>query len=296
MNEQSTSPEIDLKEILRPITNLWQRATKGLLFYWHRLTRVKWWIIAFTGIVAVAAMAIRPLVPKYYSTKAVLVSNTLDASFCTSMLETLAEFAKDERNEVVLSRSLDIPIEAAQSIHKMSTEVLEDTLRMKNQDSFLAVFKVSLVVTDNKYILPIQAGILKYLESNDYAVKRKKARIRTLELQNSSYENRLKSLDSLKDIVNGSIQPRSSGNGIILGEPIDPINVYRAQDGFYKELLKNQEEIAMSDNVEIIQPFLEPAYFNYPNITRLISIIVLASFLFAVLVFPFVRLGRLRSK
>ena len=53
-------------------------------------------------------------------------------------------------------------------------------------------------------------------------------------------------IDSLKQIVNQSIIPRVTGNGIILGEPIDPVSIYRrAMDIFDKQLVlaKKQQYI-----------------------------------------------------
>ena len=296
MNEQSKSQEIDLKEIFGPFFRVIATLKRGIHSYGQRLIKTKWWILGFMVLVLVAMLLLRSVIPRYYSTKAIFVSHTLDATICSSILGSLSELANNEKNVDVLSRTLNIPASSASSIYSIQAEVMTDTLYLRKYDSFPSVFTVRLIVDDNRTIPSIQTGIQHYLENNEYAAKRKKARINMLELQNSSYESKLKSLDSLREIVNNSVQPRSTGTGIILGEPIDPVSVYKAQDSFYKDLLRNQEKIALSENIEVIQPFLEPAHSNYPNFLRLLLLVLSASLLVALLIFPFSRLGKPHRK
>lgn len=296
MNEPSTSQEIDLKLLFRPFLQTMIGLKQRLVSYWKAIKRTKWWIVGFVVLILATTLSLRTVIPRYYSTKAIFVSHTLDATICSSILESLSEIAGNKKNAEALSRELNIPLSSTNAIYSIEAEVMMDTMYLRKYDSFPSVFTVRLIVDDNRSIPSIQAGIQYYLENNDYAIKRKKARVKMLELQNMSYESKLKSLDSLREIVNNSIQPRSTGTGIILGEPIDPVSVYKAQDSFYKDLLRNQEKIALSDNIEVIQPFLEPADANYPNFPRLIVWIFSASLLLALLIFPFSRLGRPRSK
>lgn len=296
MNEQSKSQEIDLKEIFGPFFRVIAALKRGIRSYGQRLTKTKWWILGFMVLVLVSILLLRSAIPRYYSTKAIFVSHTLDATICSSILGSLSELAGKEKNVDVLSRTLNIPASSARSIYSIQAEVMTDTLYLRKYDSFPSVFTVRLIVDDNRTIPSIQTGIQHYLENNEYAAKRKKAKINMLELQNSSYESKLKSLDSLREIVNNSVQPRSTGTGIILGEPIDPVSVYKAQDSFYKDLLRNREKIALSENIEVIQPFLEPAHSNYPNFLRLLLLVLSVSLLVALLIFPFSRLGKPHRK
>ena len=92
---------------------------------------------------------------------------------------------------------------------------------------------------------------------------------------------KLQSLDSLKKIVNSSIIPRSEGKGIILGEPVDPVSVYQAEIGYFREQLSIDQALATIDNIEIIQPFLKSNQTNYPQYNRLMKIFFLASLIIA---------------
>ena len=77
--------------------------------------------------------------------------------------------------------------------------------------------------------------------------------------------SQIASLDSLAPIVNSSVIPRSKGQGIILGQPIDPVNVYKAQDSVFRQRVKIETELTNMDNVEIVQPFLKLNEPNFPK-------------------------------
>lgn len=284
MNEYSKSDEIDLRELLKPLIAV----RNAVLSYLRRLNRSKWWILAFVTLIAIAAFIVRPMIPRYYRTEAIFVSHTLDASLCSSLLNSLSEFQKDDRNKLVLARQWGISEKAVESIYSINAEPNAKFIQLDNQDTLRSIFTVELIVKDNLHIPEIQQGIISYLENNEYATKRKSAKRRTLELENQNYELEMKSLDSLKQIVNNSIIPRGSGNGIILGEPIDPVRVYQAGDSFYKAFLQNLEKLAIKEDIEVIQSFLSPSYYNYPNSRKALLLIIALAILLAIIIIPFI--------
>jgi hypothetical protein len=101
---------------------------------------------------------------------------------------------------------------------------------------------------------------------------------------------KIASLDSLTQIVNSSVIPRSTGQGIILGQPVDPVNVYKAQDSFYIQKVNIETELAHINNIETVHSFLKFSEPNYPHIRMLILIALGAGLLLAFFLTP--ALGR----
>jgi hypothetical protein len=198
----------------------------------------------------------------------------------------------DSKDIGLLSQQLNIPLEAAGTIESMRLIPMGDTFALANRDTVMSLFAIILVVNEIKSLDTIQAGLVNFLENNDYARRRKEARIRSLQSLRASLKEELKSLDSLKVIVSNSLVPRSQGQGIILGEPVDPVSIYEAQVEYQKELLKIEEILSMSENIEILQPLLSRGRHNYPDYNAMLLKAFLLSLLAALTITPLI--GRKR--
>jgi len=163
---------------------------------------------------------------------------------------------------------------------------MSDSFYMDRKDSAVSLFRISLITSGKEDVKEIQSGIVSFLENNEYSLKRKEARLNSLRALNADFLIKLGSLDSLKKLVNSSIVPRSSGQGIILGEPINPIGVYQTESVYLKAILKNNEDLLLSDNIEILQPFLLPDDYNYPNFERLFLTSMAVVLVIALIVTP----------
>jgi hypothetical protein len=153
-------------------------------------------------------------------------------------------------------------------------------MQKKDKDSVMAVFQITLVLSEIKYVDSIQTGIVGYLENNPFSLTRKAAKIQQLKVLKSLLDVKLKELDSLKQIISSSIVPRSQGQGIILGEPINPISVVQAEVNYLREQLYIDQELSTMDNIEVLQPFFKLNDYNYPDFNRL----TLYSFILALLI------------
>ena len=160
---------------------------------------------------------------------------------------------------------------------------MRDTFLIDKKDSTISLFKITLTLKSVQHLDTIQWGLVNYLENNEYAIKRKDAKRKALEAMKANLNHKLEGLDSLKKIVNSSIIPRSEGKGIILGEPIDPVSIYQAEMGYYREQLNIDQALATIDNIEVIQPFLKLNHTNYPRYNWLMGWFFLTSLAIALL-------------
>jgi hypothetical protein len=282
---QRHNDEIDLLYFLKPVTTPLKKAAHLATAYFRRLwTNLGiFFIIVVLGVIA--GFCIQYFSPKGYKSSAIFSSRGLHASFCSILLNNLNSFVGKGNN---IAPQLNIGASVAGTIKSLEATPLIDTFYNYKRDSSITLFTVTLVTTSNTSINEIQTGLINFLENNEYAKKRKEARSNSLRALNNDNQQKLKSLDSLKKLVNSSVVPRSNGQGIILGEPVNPVDVYTAESEYYENILKNNEELAVNNNIEMLQPFLIPAKFNYPDRTQTSLLIILISILLALIIIPFV--------
>jgi len=273
---QNNPAEIDLMYFFRPLGNFFKSISNGIVFFFKKIqTNVILFTLAVLTISA-TGFSIRYFLKPAYQTEGMFVSSVLPSKYCSLLLGNLRKL-QGEENAPLLSRQISIPEEACSDILSITMLPMRDTFSLDRRDTSLSLFRIRLVLKKMDNLDTIQRGLVNYLENNAFALKRKEARINSLKALKIELNKKIESLDSLKKIVNSSIVPRSEGKGIILGEPIDPVSVYQAEMGYYKEQLGIDQSLATIDNIEIIQPFFNVSRYNYPDFNKYFIYSFLAS-------------------
>ena len=275
-----TSEEIDLLYFFNPVI-------KGVKSYVNKLRRGIFLFAAIFIIFTAIGYSLRFVFPKYFRTNAIFVSY-LPADFSSSMINNLQNLIENSKNISVLAEQLKISPASASTIKGLSTEAMDSLSYMNIRDSTASAFKVYLTVSDPNSIPIFQEGLKSFLEDNEYSLKRKEAKRQTLEAMKNDYIEKIKGLDSLKNILNTTIVPRSTGQGVILGEPISPIDAYEMMQNFYKGQKEIEEQLALLQNIEILQPFLRINASNYPDYNKLFFYSILIGIAMALLITPLV--------
>lgn len=265
MSEQRPNQaEIDLYYFFKPVGTAIKKIWNGITYIERKISAN---LIVFLAIVLLGSLAgyfMRYIIKPSYETGGIFVSNILPGKYCSILLKNLNSI-KGGANDPVLAQELNIPVEAAQDIQSIRMADMRDTFLIEKKDSTLSLFKITLRLASVVHLDTIQWGLVNYLENNEYALKRKEAKIKALLALKENLSIKMQSLDSLKKIVNNSIVPRSEARGIILGEPVDPVSIYHVEMGYYKEQLNIDQALVTIDNIEVIQPFFKINRPNYPR-------------------------------
>lgn len=256
-----------------------------LAYYWSSLRKNFWLFLGIIVLVTLIGFSLRYMIPGGYRTSGIFISHTIPGKYCSIMLDNLDKLS-GSGNTSILGKELQIDEKMAATIFSINTTPSNDTAFIDRNDSSLSIFSVELILTNMQYLENIQKGLISYLENNSFAEKRKIAKIQSLESLKASLTRKIQSLDTVKNLVNSSIVPRGEGRGIILGEPINPVNVYQVEVLYSKELLKIDEELATSDNIETLQPFLRFNEYNYPKFNRILLYFFIASVIGAFIFTP----------
>jgi hypothetical protein len=280
-----SSEEIDLLYFFRPLGIAIKKVWNFGISYTTLLAHNRYLFAGILLLGSIAGYSLRFVIDPSYKTGGVFVSELLPSRYCVTLINSLNELRKPN-NVPLLAKQLNINNDAALQIQGITATVApRDTFVLEKRDSALSsVFYVTLALKDMRYLEDIQKGLVAYLENNEYARKHKEAREANMRIQMAELDIKLKSLDSLQQLVNSSIVPRSQGQGIILGEPINPVAVYQAEISYMRERLTLQERLTTIEHIEILQPFLKLNEYNSPNYNKILNYAFVASFLFGLVV------------
>jgi hypothetical protein len=279
MNKQpNNSEEIDLLYFFNPLI-------QGTKRYFQKLRRNLFLFLGILLACSAIGYSLKFFLPKYFRTNAIFVSY-LPADFSSSMINDLQNLIDNNQNASELAELLRISPASASTIKNLSTQPLDSLSYMNKKDTTASAFKIYLTVNDASSIPIIEEGLKNFLENNEYSLKRKQAKRQTLEAMKNDYIQKIKGLDSLKDILNTTILPRSNGQGVILGEPISPIDAYALMQKFYQGQKEIEEQLMLLQNIEILQPFLKIKASNYPDYNKIFFYSVLIGLVLALLIAP----------
>jgi hypothetical protein len=160
---------------------------------------------------------------------------------------------------VSLAKTLKLEVSEAKKLKSIKYLDANKNIAKKYEDSasvFLP-FKVEVEVYDNSVLPKLQTSILNYLESNEYAQKLKEIESQSIAKTEIRILDEIKEIDSLKRIVNSSILPRGTGNGVIVGEPVNPVSIYDKAMKSYLQLMDLNKQKNLNNSFEVIVGFSE---------------------------------------
>lgn len=277
--ENKHSEEIDLVTVFSSIKKGFLKFFEGIgdliRFFIKNIKTLLLFIIVGVGI----SIGIFSLKKTVYISELTISHKRLNNGQCLDLVNSISA----DNNDTILARKLSIDIKMAKQIKNIAFKLNKVNEKAKENDSLLnyADFKIEAQVYNKKILDTLQKRILNFLESNEYAAKRRDINKSTLDKFEDKIKSQIIAVDSLKRIVDKSILPRSMGNGIILGESIDPVKVYQEGMNLYKSQLNLIEQRELNNSFEIVIGF-SPA-INSSNLLLNIFVGFICSFIIGLL-------------
>lgn len=249
--------DLDIFILARGIKN----GIKGLfksLGWLIEFTLKKFWSLCLYGLIGAAAFFCLSLLIKPYYTAHLSISHVrFENDFCYEVIENLDEFLNGSNGYIQLSKELGLSVEKAQHVKRLSYLPSNPNVANIYADSVSVIlpFKVEAEVYDNSVLDSLQYCLLSYFESNPYAQKLKAIDKQALEKTEQKLKDELAKTDSLRTLVNQGIVPRGSGNGIILGEPINPVSVYKMGLDLYEKQLELYRKQQLNNSFDVTVGF-----------------------------------------
>lgn len=286
-NNSSKNEEIDLIKIANGIKrifiSLWEFFVKTIYIIKRR------WVIflLFTFLGIGAGYGLYRFFRPVYVSSISLSSFILSNDYCADMVENLSEIVKDGTPEL-LAKRLNIEISAAKEITKIEFSNFNEKLSKMYEDRDTVVlgipFKIIIYSYNNTVFETIEPALVSYLENNKYALKRKEIRKQNIESLRSKLNNELIQLDTLKKNISANIMPRGTATGFVFGQPIDPINIYKAGIDMFQNDLDLREELQLIDGIQVVDSFSPRDKPDSPKLWKTIGACVSLMLLFAFII------------
>jgi hypothetical protein len=272
--------EIDLVHYFNLLLHGLRKLKDALVSYLFFLFRNKILLIIIFAALALLSFLSKYIIPRYYQTDAVFVSHNMTSDLYLVMLDDLNKLARAGKNSKTLSRHLNISTGEAASIRSVASSSLSKLdFTYKNDTTSIAGFNITLVLKDISSLPRIQQGIKDYLERNEYGSRRRAARRKLLELRKFNLQQQNAALDSLKEVMNARMLPKSQFRTLLIEEPVMPVlQLYKIQQDNLREQTGLEQELTLMENVEIVQPFTKIDDYNLPDMKRILLMSLVIAF------------------
>lgn len=197
----------------------------------------------------------------YYKSEMFISNKRLQNEYCAGMIYSLSQNLDEggSNASTSLAKTLKMDVGDARKLKSIQYLDANKNLAKKYEDSSAVYlpFKVEVEVYDNSVLPKLQTSILNYLESNEYAQKLKEIESQSIAKTEIRILEEIQEIDSLKRIVNSSILPRGTGNGVIVGEPVNPVSIYDKAMKSYQQLMDLNKQKNLNNSFEVIVGFSE---------------------------------------
>ncbi|HOZ87965.1 MAG TPA: hypothetical protein PL029_09410 [Bacteroidia bacterium] len=190
----------------------------------------------------------------YYEADFTVSHIRFENDYCGELIRNLNAAINHKEENVTLAEKLKMDGPSAARVKHIAYRPLNEHMAKVFADSLSVFlpFRVEVEVYDNGVLPLLQTSILNYLESNEYAVAMKEIDRKTLDLVEKRVKGEIDEIDSLKRIVSRSIIPRSSGSGIILGEAMKPVDIYKHSMASYEKLMEVNKKQVLNKSFQLM--------------------------------------------
>ena len=257
MTTKETSPdEIDVSVLLLKLAHFFSSLNKKFFSILNTFKK-RWLLITICLLLGAGTgflffITIKPT----YSTNMIVVSAGLSNQYCNDLIQDLR--ITQQQDSILFSHKLNIPVAIARKVVDIEFSMYDKKMKLREDSLTVGFpFRINLTVYDPAIISTMQTAIVNYLENNEYALKRKYLQKQKIDLLTKKLNHEISQLDSLKGIVAQSLIPKTTQAGIVMGERLDPVKVYQEAINLYREELNLNMQMALIDNIEVINGFIQ---------------------------------------
>ena len=271
--KDNLNEEVDVRLIYHKIKQLFSSFFHSLINFTVgiiTMLRKRWGLILISFLIGIGiGFGIYYNTRPVYSSTLVLTSTVLRNDFCFDMINSLDQLVKEKAYDP-LAKKLGMPVASARSIKGLDIDNYDEKLKKKydNKDTIVLglPFKIKAYAYTNTVFDTLQQALVKYLENNDYSLKRKKIKIETTEMLRAKLASEIRQVDSLKFVVASGSAPRGNQGGFVFGQPIDPLNMFHEGINLFKEDLNLYTSLSLIENIQVVQDFSLVTKPSFPKL------------------------------
>jgi hypothetical protein len=282
--QKNTGQEVDFEPLIAWFLNKINALGRFLklvllsfVSHWKILTTL--FLVGFAAGVAVYFTA-----EKVYLSKALIRVSDISNKTCYNAVQILGELIEDESYQTV-AEVLNIDLDQAEALEAISyiniygQGVKQGDTIAENQDFF-----IQLETTNKNGFSLYEASLVQYLNGLPLTSEEfnKRRNLISQDLENLQYQ--LLELDSLKKTVEQSFEYQRKGNGLIFGQPINPIVVHKESERVHSAMVRLEQELKIVKSIKLVIPFIKndkPIFPRFRHIAMVSGIFLILGWVVA---------------
>ena len=250
------SKEVDFEPLIAWFLDQMSRISNGFRFIKNAIKTHLTIVLVFSIMGGIAGISTYFFAPKKYVAHLQLITKDTDNQTNKSLIDQLGKLAQDD-SYGSLANELNISKEAAAMIYDLvyldhtKTEVNDEDTVVEKRNFF-----VEIEITTNEQLKEYQNAIVNWIENQPLTSELRNKRLNIINAKISQLESELVRLDSLKYKVERSIEPRGKRDGLVYGEPINPIAIFKQYETTYDHLIYKREELKTLKSVKVVSGFI----------------------------------------
>ncbi|UTW63409.1 hypothetical protein KFE98_04410 [bacterium SCSIO 12741] len=245
----------------------------------------EWRLISVFSVIGLILGAILYFsVDKIYQTRALIRISDISNHTCFNAVQMMNELIDDESYQS-LATLLNLEEDKVEDLYSITyLDMLGEEVEVGDTVQEGQDFFVVLEAYNNTDMSLFETSILNYLNdlplaSEDFN-KRKQIIISKLDNLNSQ----LSQMDSLKKVVEKSLEIQGKGSGLIYGEPINPVTVHQEARALHSEKIGLEQELRVMKPVKLVIPFVtneKPVFPRLRHVAGIAAIMLLLGWIIA---------------
>ncbi|WP_048920137.1 YveK family protein [Rufibacter radiotolerans] len=275
MPETKSTDEIDLRDVWRKLKSLFSGLFEFIAGIFRLLLK-KWaYFLAITSLGAALAYGVYLYTRPYYGYSMTVLLSDIRNDLIKDLVGNLSLMV-NEKNHKELAKQLQVSLEDAEKMKSIQYRDLDQEEVAEDSVLVSAPFAVDVELYSKSIQNTVEAGILHYLETNQYFAKQKQIKKEHLESLVAKLKKDIASIDSTKEVA---ASLRGPANGFVYGEPLDPTDLYKESVVMYERLTFLEANLKRLENFDVISGFAPKLGPTGPNLKKYLLIGALSSFL-----------------
>lgn len=204
------------------------------------------------------------ILPSFYEVNMTLEVSAVNNEVSYELIQNLNSLVKNSSAEFA-GQKLDADPLALEDVFSIEMQNMLSNIDIEDSIVNGAPFRIRAILWNQEHVQDLQALIVNYLESNPYSLKRKNLELNRTENMVNKIIDEQKEVDSLKNIAANSLLIRGQGTGLIYGQPLDPINIYREAITLFQRQQELEIRKVLIDNVQVVTGFEASEKPTFPN-------------------------------
>ena len=183
------------------------------------------------------------------------ITTSITGSFSAEQSIDNLEDILEDKNFVVFSEKIGLPIEKATKISSIQIEFSDDLFTSTDTNGRILLYYISVLITDQSFLPELQQGVFQHLKENFFIKRGKISRIERQEKLIENLKFDVVKIDSILNQIAKNNYFSKDKNTFILKDPINPTELLKEKNRLVSLKVMYENNIKNGDDIQMFSGF-----------------------------------------